>query len=89
MDISANSKEGKASAIEPSISYILRIHGMLAWYDDGTARQDRTVKPQFDNAKQQPPNMGGSILSEMKIMKGKLRIVTNRTPASYSTVLTL
>ena len=55
MDISANSKEGKVSAIEPSPSYIPRLHGMLAWYDDGTARPDRMVKPQFDNTKQQPP----------------------------------
>ena len=38
MDISANSKEGKASAIEPSTSYIPRLHGFLAWEDDGTAR---------------------------------------------------
>ena len=61
MDISANSKEGKVSAIEPSTSYIPWLHEMLAWYDDGTARQDRTVKPQFDNAKQQPPRLGGSL----------------------------
>ena len=50
MDISANSKEGRASAIEPSTSYIPMLHGMLAWDNDRTARPDKTVSFVLDCA---------------------------------------
>ena len=47
MDISVNSKEGKVSAIKPNTSYIPRLHGMLAWYDNGMVRSLTSAQAHF------------------------------------------